>query len=114
MNEAPKGFIPLQANGASPGFIVNVKHIVSVVQYESEEVDPAWQRASDAAMERYRNHEVANFPYVYTQSPLMRKTGGYHVRVSWAAPAPNTARINNCSLVQFIAKMVEALEEINE
>jgi hypothetical protein len=112
MLQAPKGFIPLSLGGAAAGLIVNVKHIVAVVQLEEEEPDPKWVRDCEIQNAAYAANESKFKMYpIINQYPIMRKTGRVHVTVSWASPTPNQARVSNCSLVQFIARMVEALEE---
>lgn len=106
MNGAPRGFIPLDNN-----VIVGVRQIASVRQEIVQEVDPEWKARYDQECREYRIR-VGNSPYVPQPiyMPDMRPTGELRVHIKVASGMSEYV-FSRCSLIQFMARMTEALEE---
>lgn len=110
MNSAPPGFIPLDDDR-----IVNVHAITGVSQEKVQERDPNWdaafQSARAAHLEKKSAHPEAHFVFDWPSwYPVERWSGKYRVLV---VAGDFRGMRSNCSLSQFTAKMIEAMEESN-
>lgn len=105
MNEAPPGFIPLNGD-----VIVNVNHISSVKQERVKVVDPVWQDQYYSAFTEYIEAKASNPDLRFDRTPWNNPqylADTFLVSVE----AGGVRGTKDCSLVQFMAKMLVAMEE---
>lgn len=109
MNGAPPGFIALDNN-----VIVNVREIWSVKQQDIRRVDPEWEVKRARSQEEHLEKLRTSTNLRYESPPWWWDCPNYLPITEWQVivnVGTLTGVKSNCSLVQFSAYMIEAMEE---
>lgn len=109
MNGAPPGFIPLDGD-----VIVAVRGITSVKQSKERVIDPAYEVEYYQAMHDWYAANPDSRPGSFRNSGFKGKPRYLADRFMVEIEAGTLRGVKRgCSLVQFSAKMIEAMEESN-